>query len=118
MIKERDLEKALGKLSDLKLEMAKNLKRQFFNVLDSVDEGIGEKGMELEFDIFPEDMEVNIRDTLFVSYVREQVKCAYNDIIDYETMEDIWWFCGENGVDDVRKVSSRTLATVKKALGL
>lgn len=117
-MREREIENALRKMGDLKDEMQKNLKRRFFNVLDSVDDGIGEKGMELEFNFFPEDMEIYIRDTLFVSYVHGHIKSVYNNMEDYEDMKEFWSDCVEDGVDDINDISPRTLSKVKKALGV
>lgn len=119
-MREKEIENALRKMGDLKDEMQRNLKRQFFNVLDSVDDGIGEKGMELEFNILPEDVEIYIRDTLFVSYVHGHIKNVYNHILDYdyENMKEFWSDCVEDGVDDINDISPRTLSKVKKALGV
>lgn len=119
-MREREIENALRKMGDLKDEMQRNLKRHFFNVLDSVDDGIGEKGMGLEFNTFPEDMEIFIRDTLFVSYVHGHIKSVYNNIVDYEDedMKDLWNDCVEDGVDDINNISPRTLSKIKKALGV
>ena len=117
-MREREIENALRNMGDLKKEMQKNLKRHFFNVMDSVDDGIGERGMELEFNILPEDIEVYIRDSLFVSYIHGHVKSVYNNMVEYEDMKDFWNDCVEDGVDDLTKVSYRTLSKVKKALGV
>lgn len=117
-MREREIENALRKMGDLKDEMQRNLKRHFFNVMDSVDEGIGEKGMELEFNILPEDIEVYIRDTLFVSYVHGYIKSVYDHIRDFETMKELWGDCVEDGVDDIDNISLRTLSKVKKALAV
>ena len=117
-MREREIENALRKMSDLKDEMQRNLKRHFFNVLDSVEDGIGEKGMELEFNILPEDVEIYIRDTLFVSYVHGYIKSVYDNILDYETMKELWSDCVEDGVDDIDNISPRTLSKVKRALGV
>lgn len=121
-MREREVENALRNMGDLKKEMQKNLKRHFFNVMDSVDDGIGERGMELEFNILPEDVEIYIRDSLFVSYVHGHVKSVYNNIAEYENMEDFWedfWDdCVEDGVDDINDISPRTLSKIKKALGV
>ena len=117
-MREREIENALRNMSDLKKEMQKNLKRHFFNVMDSVDDGIGEKGMELEFNILPEDVEIYIRDTLFVSYVHRHVKSVYDHIRDYENTKDLWSDCVESGVDDINDISPRTLSKIKKALGV
>lgn len=117
-MKEREIENALRKLGDLKDEMQRNLKRHFFNVMDSVEEGIGERGMELEFNILPEDVEIYIKDTLFVSYVHGYIKSVYDHIRDYEDMKELWSDCVEDGVDDINDISPRTLSKVKKALGV
>lgn len=117
-MREREVENALRKMSDLKDEMQRNLKRHFFNVLDSVDDGIGEKGMELEFNVFPEDIEVDIRDSLFVSYVHGHIKSVYDNILDYEDMKEFWNDCVEDGIDDINDISLRTLSKIKKALGV
>lgn len=117
-MREREVENALRNMGDLKKEMQKNLKRYFFNVMDSVDEGIGERGMELEFDILPEDIEVFIRDSLFVSYVHGYIKSVYDHIRDYEDMKELWSDCVEDGVDDINDISPRTLSKIKKALGV
>lgn len=117
-MRERDIENALRNMGDLKKEMRRNLNRHFFNVMDSVDDGIGEKGMELEFDILPEDIEVYIRDTLFVSYVHGYIKSVYDHIRDYEDMKELWSDCAESGVDGLNDISPRTLSKVKKALGV
>lgn len=117
-MREREIENALRNMGDIKKEMQKNLKRHFFNVMDSVDDGIGEKGMELEFNILPEDVEVYIRDTLFASYVHGYIKSVYDHIRYYEDMNELWSDCVEDGVDDLTKVSYRTLSKIKKALGV
>lgn len=117
-MREREIENALRKMGDLKDEMQRNLKRHFFNVMDSVDDGIGEKGMELEFNILPEDVEIFIRDTLFVSYVHGFIKSVYDHIRDYEDMKDLWSDCVEDGVDGINDISPRTLSKIKKALGV
>jgi hypothetical protein len=84
--------------------------------MDSVDEGFSEKGMDLEFNILPEDIEVYIRDTLFVSYVHGRIKSVYNNMAEYENMKDFWNDCVEDGVDDINDISPRTLSKIKKAL--
>lgn len=117
-MREREIENALRNMGDLKKGMQKNLKRHFFNVMDSVDDGIGEKGMDLEFNILPEDVEVYIRDTLFVSYVHGHVKSVYNNMVEYEDMKELWSDCVEDGVDDIDDISPRTLSKIKKALGV
>lgn len=117
-MREREIENALRKMGDLKNEMQRNLKRQFFNVLDSVDDGIGERGMELEFNVLPEDIEVYIRDTLFVSYVHGHVKSVYNNMVEYEDMKELWSDCVEDGIDDIDDISPKILSKVKKALGV
>lgn len=117
-MREREIENALRKMGDLKNEMQGNLKRHFFNVMDSVDDGIGEKGMELEFNILPEDVEVYIRDTLFVSYVHGYIKSVYDHVRDYSSMEDLWNDCVEDGVDNIDDISLRTLSKIKRVLGV
>lgn len=117
-MREREIENALRNMGDLKKEMQKNLKKHFFNVMDSVDEGFSEKGMDLEFNILPEDVEIYIRDTLFVSYVHGYIKSVYDHIRDYEDMKDLWSDCVEDGIDDIDYISLRTLSKVKKALGV
>lgn len=119
-MREKEIENALRNMSDLKKEMQRNLKRHFFNVLDSVDDGIGEKGMELEFNTLPEDVEIYIRDSLFVSYVHGHIKSVYNNMVDYEDedMKEFWNDCVEDGVDDINDISPRTLSKIKKALGV
>lgn len=117
-MRERDIENALRNMGDLKKEMSRNLNKHFRNVMDSVDEGFSEKGMDLEFNILPEDVEIYIRDTLFASYVHGTIKSVYDHILDFETMNELWSDCVENGVDDIDDISPRTLYKIKKALGV
>lgn len=117
-MREREIENALRKLGDLKDEMQRNLKRYFFNVMDSVEDGIGEKGMELEFNILPEDVEIHIRDTLFVSYVHGYIKSVYDHVRYYDSMEDLWSDCVGIGVDDIDDISPRVLSKIKRVLGV
>ena len=117
-MREREIENALRNMGDLKKEMSRNLNKHFRNVMDSVDEGFSERGMGLEFDILPEDVETLIRDTLFVSYVHGTIKSVYDHILDFETMNELWSDCVENGVDDIDDISPRTKLKVKGALGI